>query len=93
MDIMDFLAARIHEEECDLKEMDESSSYDIGKWSTERINRARAEIIMKQGIIAHAGKLLASGEYEGWRGTGKAILRTLAAVYADHPDYKSKWAS
>lgn len=49
--------------------------------------RVRAECKSKRSIIASVDRALSRGT----NGLGPSVLRHLAAVYADHPDYRPEW--
>jgi hypothetical protein len=90
MNITDFLEARIAEDE---KRAIEYQQYP-GWWKPARV---LAECASKRAIL---------GEYEGltfeqrstfdswepYRSVMRAVLKSLAAVYKDHPDYQKEWA-
>ena len=96
--LTDFLLARIAEDEANLdtalwyhdldgkriKPRDPSEPVEITKARIFR--RELAECEAKQRIVEEAK---AFGLWEG--SMGEAALQALAAVYADHPDYRDEW--
>ena len=54
------------------------------------------ELNTKRRIIFFASQmrelLPKTAVFDGQRGAGTSVLRVLAAVYADHPDYDQAWA-
>lgn len=59
--------------------------------------RVLAEVAAKRAVLSHCDLLIRGGESsssiydDGDADSGRTILRALAAVYADHPDYRSEW--
>lgn len=55
---------------------------------THRRSRVLAECAAKRQIVAmfpHAA------DGDGWNNAGEEVLMHLAAIYADHPDYRAEW--
>lgn len=97
MDIVEFLRARLDEDEREAKVC-------LDRWATEghgtrrRWDRQLREVEAKRRVLytcdtatrmwLHAR----TEEYaDGVADPGDTILRALAAVYADHPDYDPAW--
>lgn len=81
----------------------ECSGADADHIARHNPHRVLAECKAKRAIIKHAQEATeVEKEYDDyeWQGTvqisepwaGDAILLSLAAVYADHPDYQQEWA-
>ena len=90
-DLATFLLARIAEDEAEAREWG-------SPWEENLVQPARvlAECEAKRAIVEQAESAEAAiegewnishGENPGW-----LILAHLAAVYADHPDYRQEWA-
>jgi len=99
MTITEFLLARITEDEDELKTARIGGSpewWEPAQWCRER---AEAECAAKRAIVemcpevslAHKGIEIEMGHGEPDPDLGEQILRTLAATYADHPDYQPEW--
>lgn len=101
MGIVEFLTARLDDDAASLDEPDP----DFDDWALNRSpdynegalvwydRRLRADIAAKRVIVEVAG-----GYTCGWPATDNdadremaEILRALASVYADHPDYQQEW--
>ncbi|MCQ1951610.1 DUF6221 family protein [Arthrobacter sp. zg-Y859] len=89
--ITEFLVARIAEDEATAQAfgqatgsllLEEDASGDL--MLTIGADRVLAECAAKRAIVEHWGP------YETLEGPD--LLRALAAVYADHPDYQPDWA-
>ena len=104
MTLVEFLEARIAEDEAEARPMAGLDDDDRGGWSIVYAERVLAECAAKRAIIELAQKASAvEEEFDEymWAGagpeqvdpsTGDAILFALAAVYKDHPDYQQDWA-
>jgi len=80
--LTEFLLARIAEDEV---EAEDNEPY-WGGWSRAHEARVLAECEAKRRIIETASMIdMIENEW------GASILRTLAAVYSDHPDYRQEW--
>jgi hypothetical protein len=103
MTITEFLEARIAEDETEANVM--LGSYARGgEVSKRRWIRMLAECEAKRGIIERAIEIhdMVEGEWggghevskEGWQddNPGTDVVRVMAAVYKDHPDYQQEWA-
>lgn len=101
MTITEFLLARIAEDEADANGEDEDyadttlfptiDSDHQARWHTDRV---RAECAAKRAIIDMALDLQLSPteRLPAWvPANGELALRHLAAVYANHPDYRQEW--
>lgn len=97
MTIVEFLLARIAEDEQDIAtaRLDDEPEW----WMPEQWTRSRAlaECVAKRQIVAlHNDMLkqeLGNGDASAF-GAGLMhldVLRSLASVYADHPDYREEW--
>lgn len=96
MTIVEFLLARIAEDEADANAEDEDyyhtsllPTYDSdhqARWHTDRV---RAECAAKRAIVDHFD----DPDYDSYplNEAKRTTLRTLATVYADHPDYRQEW--
>lgn len=83
-DILDFLNARIAEDEAEARRALEQ----LGMVAEAKADlRAFAECAAKRKIIDLADEV----DPVAVRTT--AILKALAAIYADHPDYQQAWAN
>lgn len=95
MTITEFLEARIAEDEHEATSMLDSFARG-GEVSKRRWIRVLAECAAKRAIIDLAGtagcldSLQANLDY-GYDSIEEEMLRTLATVYADHPDYRQEW--
>jgi hypothetical protein len=94
-DIIDFLEARIAEDETEARRELEQ----VAATEAKADLRAFAECEAKRKIIALAddveqmdAQLSAESGGEDL-GTADGILKALAAVYASHPDYQQEWAN
>ena len=99
MTIIEFLEARIAEDEAEARKYQQ---YEKDVWETAgwwEPTRVLAECTAKRAIIEQAQNATeAEKEYDDyeWQGTvsrsepwtGDAILLSLTAVYKDHPDYQ-----
>lgn len=104
MTITEFLEARIAEdEESNNPKPDPSGSCDYLHGVHYESARVLAECAAKRAIIGLAKRAAETErDYDDfeWQGTversepltGDAILFALAAVYADHADYRQEWA-
>lgn len=104
MNIVDFLTARITDDEAMARQEDEDyanttllPTYDSdhqASWNTERV---LAECAAKRAIVAHwddpSGIDLVTSDVDAGStlATDEAV-RALAAVYKYHPDYQQEWA-
>ncbi|WNT44932.1 hypothetical protein SEA_ABBYDAISY_37 [Arthrobacter phage AbbyDaisy] len=102
--IVEFLEARIAEDEASNRGTAEMDDDDRGGWAILYAQRVLAECAAKRAVIEHAQKASeAEEEFDDymWRGagpkreepwSGDAILFALASVYNDHPGYRQEWA-
>jgi Family of unknown function (DUF6221) len=101
MSIIEFLEARITEDEAGLKAVpfaaQQWDDFDFGGTDdylrfTMGYGRAVAECAVRRAIIAEHSSVDPCDAHDA---TFKTItcntLRALAAVYADHPDYQQEW--
>lgn len=94
VDIIDFLHARIAEDEAEARGALEG----LGMTEAKADLRAFAECEAKRKIIALAGDVeqmdaqLSAESGGDDLGTADEILKALAAVYTSHPDYQQEWA-
>ncbi|MGH8605076.1 MAG: DUF6221 family protein [Gammaproteobacteria bacterium] len=98
MNIIEFLEARIAEDEAAALAASKQKWRAKG-WAIEYAQRVLAECAAKRAIIKLAD-LVESMDYQITRewggdidGTGEDILKALAAVYKDHPDYQQEWVA
>jgi hypothetical protein len=89
MTLTEFLLARIAEEEADVAHIDGVN------WTGDRV---LAECAAKRRVIARAQRVFdglypyhADEAYESRADHARDDLRDLAAIYADHPDYREEW--
>lgn len=92
MTIVEFLLACIAEDEDDADRI----LYDHGGMNFEpRAARVLAECEAKRRIVEIAAAQIRLGDeaavWENWRDMAQQILRALASVYADHPDFRPEW--
>lgn len=87
MDIIDFLEARIAEDETEARRGLEQ----LGTAAATADLRAFAECKAKRKIIAHHHRIDWDFEPAGDRDYMEKFLFILAEVYADHPDYREDW--
>lgn len=87
MDIIDFLEARIAEDETEARRGLEQ----LGTAAATADLRAFAECKAKRKIIAHHDRIDWDFEPAGDRDYMEKFLFILAEVYADHPDYREDW--
>ncbi len=97
-DIADFLLARIADDE-KVAEAAIGTGYDLGyRLAVDEVeghrsgvhidpDRVLAECEAKRRIVEEWGRV----ERLGTNGFGPGVLRHLASVYADHPDYREEW--
>jgi hypothetical protein len=103
MTITAFLEARIASDEAEARAMADVEFFN-GGWTDEHANKILAECAAKRAVIEQADEatgLDMSVDNDRLVGTrdmakepycGDLILRSLAAVYSDHPDYQPEWA-
>jgi hypothetical protein len=97
MTILEFLEARIAEDEAEANAMLDSFLRG-GEVSKRRWVRVLAECAAKRVIIELADQVETmdyqiTNEWGGdLDGTGDDILKALSAVYKDHSDYQQEWA-
>ena len=86
MDIKEFLLARIAEDEAaaDVLPDETLGCVECGFIDGKRVH---AEFAAKRAIIAAHDP----DNYETDPYVGEPLLRTLAAVYSDHSDYRQEW--
>jgi hypothetical protein len=93
-DLTDFLLARIAEDEAWLRSAAEHwACYPPPQEPTRLLAEceAKREIVRAYQLRAEQGSGR-GGEVIGYHATGVAVaIRHLAAVYADHPDYRGEW--
>jgi hypothetical protein len=99
-DLAEFLLARIAEDEATVTTaLADPTRWDAGDWidrawSPVRVLaecEAKREIVRAYQLRAEQGSGR-GGEVIGYHATGVAVaIRHLAAVYADHPDYRDEW--
>lgn len=96
MDLAEFLLARIAEDEAEARRLVERyGCEDDTYWAanaddvviTLGLGRALAECEAKRRIVERA----MPNESDDPRTERGRILRVLASVYADHPDYREEW--
>lgn len=96
--IIEFLEARIAEDEASNRDMAEMDDDDRGGWAILYAQRVLAECVAKRAIIADwedptdGGPWVADVDAGHVLATDKAV-RALAAVYKDHKDYRQEWAA
>lgn len=98
MTIVEFLLARIAEDETEAREC--SDPYAQGNWRTYENDvgtiamtkdRALAECAAKRAIVERNEPYDDIQVRRQTRTLAGDTLRDLAAVYADHPDYREEW--
>ena len=104
MDIKDFLLARIAEDEALAKKGRPNNTglevLEIDDYGTEALGiseaRILAECAAKRAIVEQWDDPAFSDQGAYDSGHARAMddaVRSLAAVYADHPDYRQEWAA
>lgn len=93
--VVEFLLARITEEEEFSKPMVGLDDDDRGGWAIAYGEQMMAECAAKRNILAQCSSILDVGsrEYDDAPELALGVLRSLAAVYADHEDYQQEWAA
>lgn len=100
MNITEFLLARIGEDEAAAGKLAgvahsaKTQVYTGEEWVTTPISTERvlAECAAKRAIIeAHRGQC-ENDDPGAWIVASNILLKSLAAVYKDHPDYDAEWA-
>jgi hypothetical protein len=86
-DIIDFLNARIAEDETEARRELEQLAMTEAKADL----RAFAECEAKRKIIAHHERIDWDNEPSRDRDYMEKFLRIVAEVYAGHPDYREEW--
>ena len=92
--ITEFLLSRIAEDEAESALMGGLPYYD-GGWPLEHEEHIRAECVAKRAIVEMQAANDGDRHQPGFHYKAQLIedvIRTLAAVYADHPDYRERWA-
>lgn len=98
MTIVEFLLARIAEDEARARGRREAMLCVAEKWPTlsedvrnlidvRGVDRALTECQAKRAIIEQVSDIEWTGSYA----VRDVVLGHLAAVYADHPDYQPEW--
>jgi len=96
MTITEFLAARLAEDEAQARYVHEyGSSAPSALFAPARV---LAECAAKRDLIRLAAQAwtlddLQANQDIGYDDIENTMLRTLAAVYKDHPDYQQEWAA
>ena len=94
-DLVAFLRARLDEDE---RWAQDSASplYSDGEPGTPGHSaRALREVAAKRAILGlHARAVICQGDWheDGQEQLAEDVLRQLATVYSDHPDYRPEWA-
>ena len=96
--LTDFILARIAEDEAwariegaaYLRAHDPSALVDEPK-TPALFPRVLAECEAKRRIVEEALSAPPTSQFDGVRESGAWTLRALAAIYADHPDYRGEW--
>ena len=89
-DLIDFLEARIAEDEADARrglEMEGSAGPVVGWFNPGRV---LSECAAKRVILGNVPRVTEVASAIGT--TSEYVLMSLAAVYKDHPDYQEGWA-
>jgi hypothetical protein len=89
-DLIDFLDARIAEDEADARkglEMEGTAGPVVGWFNPGRV---LSECAAKRAILGNVPLVTDVATAIG--GTSEYVLMSLAAVYKDHPDYQEGWA-
>jgi hypothetical protein len=99
MTITEFLLERIDDDEWQAKaSLGERlpQTADEEQWSEAVAARVLAECAAKRAIVTSAKPWLDTSKgpltLEAVQATYIIALRALAAIYADHPDYRQEWA-
>lgn len=102
MGIVEFLEARIAEDEADARAANEGRLLawskndhmvivDSGFMQTFTPSRVLREVAAKRRLVELYGSLSAQWAPNVDYGFAQTTLRTLAAIYSDHPDYNEEW--
>ena len=86
MTLVEFLEARIAEDEAEAKPMAGLDDDDRGGWAIVYAERVLAECAAKRAILD------VCDDGGPWPSDIDRIERALAAIYKDHPDYRKEWA-
>ena len=91
MTITEFLLARIAEDERHARKLAETDRRPVLALAitANHPQRVLAECEAKRRIVERAGFLI--DEPDGLGNLCEGILTDLAAIYADHPDYREEW--
>lgn len=92
MTIVEFLKARLDEDEAEVS-MGDFNGSDIGARAAERLD---ADIAAKRAIVdqlrlIEAGVLIVGTNHPEYRSALGFAVRALASVYSDHPGYRPEW--
>ena len=91
-DIEPFLLARIAEDADEIDRSRISESPDWWEPAQWNLARALAEVQSKRAIVRWAQSWpLRPASAGAGVDAGNTVMRLLAAVYADHPDYREEW--
>jgi hypothetical protein len=97
MNIVEFLEARIAEDEADAINRVVLPSTDRRSLTDYDAERAHAECAAKRAIIEDRKRIDRSTNPDEWSmgysDANYSALHALVAVYKDHPDYQQEWAS
>jgi len=97
MNIIEFLEARIAEDEADNRDYAKLEDDDRGGWAIVYSQRVLAECATKRSILADRKRIDRSANPDDWSAGysdgNYDALHALAAVYKDHPDYQQEWAA
>ena len=96
MTITEFLEARIAEDEAAAKFRRQGDKF----FDDERTLRMSAECAAKRRILSFYPGAMGAVKIDDWESCGDSCaewvavcsVQALAAVYADHPDYRQEWA-
>lgn len=90
--LVEFLLARIAEDEAVAAEQDGAEYFTDGAWPEGMPARVLAECAAKRAIIGMS--IQATREsYVNAAAYLADALQALATVYADHPDYREEWSA
>jgi hypothetical protein len=90
-DLVRFLLRRVDEDEAQLKRLSRRGAAETG---VQAVVRLQAEAATKRKLIGCLQQLFVLRDQpaeKAVRDQAGQMLRTLAAPYADHPDYRREW--
>lgn len=93
MSIVEFLLARIAEDEADARKLAATDRRPVLSLATtvNHSERLLLECEAKRRIVEAHRRQVEDDDPCAWIVASETLLHTLAAVYADHPDYDPAW--